>query len=93
MININRCPSAAQNLGIHNAKGEYLVFLVAGDFWHPNKLKQQIETMVLDTSITMTLSCYLIFSEGTGPTIKVVTFASIEKLWSGWLEMTVIPVD
>ena len=40
ITNKDRCPSAAQNLGIHNTKSEYLVFLVADDFWHPNKLKR-----------------------------------------------------
>lgn len=36
-------PSIPRNLGLENAKGEFVCFLDSDDYWLPNKLEEQIE--------------------------------------------------
>ncbi|MEX2382397.1 MAG: glycosyltransferase family A protein [Opitutales bacterium] len=49
----NKGISASRNVGIGNARGEYLAFLDADDVWFPEKLTQQVAIMEANPSAGM----------------------------------------
>jgi glycosyltransferase involved in cell wall biosynthesis len=61
----NRGPSAARNLGIRHAQGEYLAFLDSDDNWLPEYLKKQIEFLQSEPSLDMVYSDALILGDTT----------------------------
>jgi glycosyltransferase involved in cell wall biosynthesis len=52
----NRGPSAARNLGIRHARGEYLAFLDSDDSWLPEYLTEQIKFLRSEPSLDMVYS-------------------------------------
>lgn len=78
----NGAPAAPRNIGILEAKGEWIALLDADDVWHPRKLELQLNAMHksgVDFSCTQMSDFVndseLIFSEPVDVCIEHITFA------------------
>ncbi|MGH8001476.1 MAG: glycosyltransferase family 2 protein [Brasilonema sp.] len=62
----NRGISSSRNLGIHNAKGEYIALLDADDIWLPQKLEKQVEILEAQPEAGMVFCSTLMWYSWTG---------------------------
>jgi glycosyltransferase involved in cell wall biosynthesis len=58
----NRGMSASRNLGLSQARGEYIGFLDADDVWLPSKLQQQVELLDANPAVAMIYGRTLIWN-------------------------------
>ena len=59
---INQGAGVSRNLGIQEAKGDFIAFLDADDIWKPNKLETQIKYMV-ENNVDVCYSSYDLIDE------------------------------
>jgi glycosyltransferase involved in cell wall biosynthesis len=62
----NKGPGAARNLGIRQARGEYIAFLDSDDMWMPEKLERQVRLFEREPDVGLAgCGCYYVDEGGT----------------------------
>ena len=61
----NKGPSAARNVGIKEAKGDFIAFLDSDDLWLPDKLKEQLDVFSRNNKLGLVYTgCCIVDSNG-----------------------------
>lgn len=67
----NKGAAYCRNMATESAQGEFISFLDADDFWHPEKLEKQVKFM-LENSCDVSFSSYVQVDE-TGIPLRIIT--------------------
>lgn len=80
-LEVNQGLSGAFNLGLENARGEYVAYLDADDRWCPGKLRRQVELMDAEPGVGVVFCNFAWFdSEGVRPRTQFDIFPEIGQL-------------
>ena len=64
--------ASARNLGIERAKGDFIAFLDADDYWEPSKLERQLEAFRRHPEVGLVAGQYFAESPGGAPQLSLV---------------------
>lgn len=64
IFQINQGHAIARNRGVKEARGEFIAFLDADDYWDPRKLEKQLEVFNKNPAIDLVHSNVYVFNEG-----------------------------
>lgn len=82
-----RTPSFARNIGLKNARGDFLCFLDIDDFWLKDKLRNDFEAIKSNTNIDLFISNYFVYNINTKdsylkPRLKFINLKIQSYFWN-----------
>jgi glycosyltransferase involved in cell wall biosynthesis len=75
----NSGPATARNLGISQAKGEYIAFIDGDDLWHPEKLTKHVEHLDQNPQVGVSFCPSALIDEASNP-LGIYQMAKLQEV-------------